>query len=184
VTPRLVSDRLELRGLEPEDAGLLLDFDLRNRDFLAPWEPERSQDYFTLDRARSSVRADGQAAVRGDGFRWHLFRPGEPGRILGSVAVTNLVRGVFLSCHLGYRLDRDETGRGSMTEAVAAVVDHVLGPLGLHRIEANVLPRNRSSLGVLLRLGFEDEGLSRTYLKINGVWEDHRRFVKFSGEPR
>lgn len=176
--------RLVLRGLGPRDQALLADFDTRNRDFLAPWEPLRDESYFGADRVASSIRADAAAARRGVGFRWHLFLRGQPGCIVGSVALTNIVRGVFLSCHLGYRLDGAETGRGLMTEAVEAVVTHALGPLGLHRVEANVMPRNTASLAVLARCGFVEEGLSRQYLKIAGVWEDHRRHVRFSEVPR
>lgn len=180
MTPLLTTDRLVLRGLEPDEAALLLDFDVRNREFLAPWEPLRTPEYFTEARAAGSIRADADAAQRQVGFRWHLFLPQDPGRIVGSVALSNIVQGVFLSCHMGYRLDAQAQGQGYMTEAVAAVVDHAFGAWGLHRIEANVIPRNRASRRVVTRLGFEEEGLARRYLKIAGVWEDHLHYVRLN----
>jgi ribosomal-protein-alanine N-acetyltransferase len=64
-----------------------------------------------------------------------------------------------------------------MTEAVAAVVELAFGPLQLHRVEANIIPRNMPSRRVVEKLGFVNEGLSPKYLKINGVWEDHMHYV-------
>jgi ribosomal-protein-alanine N-acetyltransferase len=52
----------------------------------------------------------------------------------------------------------------------------------LHRIEANVMPRNLRSRRVLAKLGFAEEGLARQYLKINGVWEDHIHYVMFNDD--
>ena len=177
---RLTSSRLLLRRLTPKDADLLLEFDQRNRAHLASWEPSRDELYFTLARAEAAVKADAKVARRGTGYRWHLFLKGKPRRILGSVSLSNLVRGVFLSAHLGYRLDGQSQGQGLMTEAVAAVTEHAFDVLGLHRIEANVLPRNQASRNLVTRLGFEEEGLSHKYLKIAGVWEDHVRYVLFN----
>ena len=46
--------------------------------------------------------------------------------------------------------------------------------------EANVMPRNKASLKVLEKNHFVNEGLSKYYLKINGVWEDHIHMVKIN----
>ncbi len=48
---------------------------------------------------------------------------------------------------------------------------------GLHRIEANIMPKNSASMKVVKKLGFYDEGLAYQYLKINGTWEDHIHMV-------
>jgi len=181
MTP-LETPRLILRALTLRDAIRLLDFDLRNRAFLAPWEPRRDELYFTMARAEAAVRADARTARRDTGYRWHLFLRSQPDKIIGSVGLSNVVHGVFLSTHLGYRLDGEQQGHGFMTEAVGAVVHQAFTTLGLHRIEANVMPRNTASRRVLARLGFEEEGLSRRYLKIAGVWEDHLRHVLLNRE--
>lgn len=177
---RILTSRLILRGLTPRDAPLLLDFDLRNRDFLAPWESLRDEAYFTADRVLALIKSNALAARQGTSFRWQLFEHAEPGRIVGSVGLSNIVRGGFLSAHLGYRIDAAAAGRGLMTEAVAAVVEHAFEKLDLHRLEANVMPRNEPSRRLLARLGFEEEGLARKYLKIAGRWEDHLHYVRFN----
>lgn len=57
----------------------------------------------------------------------------------------------------------------------------------LHRLQANVRPENRRSAALLQRLGFEEEGLAREYLYIDGAWRDHRMFALrnagFAGAP-
>jgi ribosomal-protein-alanine N-acetyltransferase len=52
-------------------------------------------------------------------------------------------------------------------------VAHAFGALGLHRMMASYMPRNRRSGTVLRRAGFVVEGYARAYLMINGRWEDH-----------
>ena len=56
------------------------------------------------------------------------------------------------------------------------------GPLRLHRVEANIMPRNRPSLRVAEKLGFHSEGISPRYLAIQGVWEDHVHMVRLNEE--
>lgn len=70
-----------------------------------------------------------------------------------------------------------------MTKAVNEVVDYAFNVLKLHRIEANVMPRNIASKRVLEKCGFIEEGYSKKYLYINGVWEDHIHMVKFNPTP-
>lgn len=64
-----------------------------------------------------------------------------------------------------------------MTCALALVLDHCYGPVGLHRVEANVRPENAASLRVLAKLGFRAEGLHRRYLFIDEAWRDHLAFA-------
>jgi ribosomal-protein-alanine N-acetyltransferase len=74
---------------------------------------------------------------------------------------------------LGYALAEKLGGQGWMTEAVRLVLGVAFGPLRLHRVQANAMPRNAGSLRVLEKNGFRREGFSPRYLCINGVWEDH-----------
>ena len=67
-----------------------------------------------------------------------------------------------------------------MSMAVSMITQYAFEELHLHRIEANVMPRNQASLRVLQKIQFENEGISKYYLKINGVWEDHIHMVKIN----
>jgi len=97
--------------------------------------------------------------------------------VLGSIALNNIVRGAFQSCHLGYKMDQNNINKGYMTEGLEKVIDYAFNVLKLHRIEANIMPHNAASLRVVEKLGFYNEGLAKKYLKINGRWEDHIHMV-------
>jgi ribosomal-protein-alanine N-acetyltransferase len=141
-----------------------------NRAFLAPWEPDRPERYFT---------ADGQRQVIADILRQHaagivlphVILDGE--RVVGRVTLSNIVRGPFQSANLGYWLSEADNGRGLATAAARAIMDLAFGELGLHRIEAGTLPHNTRSQRVLERSGFERFGLAPRYLRIAGRWQDH-----------
>jgi ribosomal-protein-alanine N-acetyltransferase len=102
------------------------------------------------------------------------------GRLAGQVTVDNVVRGAMRSGHLGYWIDRSAAGRGMASLAVALVCDHAFGPVGLHRLQADIRPENGPSQRLVTRLGFTQEGLLRRYLDIDGDWRDHLTFSLLS----
>jgi ribosomal-protein-alanine N-acetyltransferase len=173
---RYETERLVLRSLSRRDAPALLDYLTRNRDFLSEWEPVRDEAYYTLPSAQEFIRAEHADHRRQSAMKLHLSKKGEK-RIIGYVGLSNIVRGAFLSCFAGCRLDADEINRGYMTEAMREVIRIAFDGMGLHRIEANIIPRNVRSRRVVEKLGFTLEGMSRKYLRINGVWEDHLHYV-------
>lgn len=95
------------------------------------------------------------------------------GRLAGQLTVGNVVRGAFNSAYVGYWVDAQVAGRGVMPTALSLVVDHCFGPVGLHRVEANVRPENAASRRVVEKLGFRQEGLHERYLAIDGAYRDH-----------
>ena len=94
-------------------------------------------------------------------------------RIIGRVTLSNIVRGPFQSCNLGYWIGRAENGRGHATRAVADLTVLAFSELDLHRIEAGTLSHNIASQRVLERNAFERFGLARRYLRIAWHWQDH-----------
>ncbi|MDA8441744.1 MAG: GNAT family protein, partial [Peptococcaceae bacterium] len=106
-----------------------------------------------------------------------LFRKVEPEQVIGSIALNNIIRGCFHSCHVGYRLDQAMLNQGYMTEGLRAVINTAFTELALHRLEANIIPSNHASMRVVEKLGFYAEGLALKYLCINGRWEDHVHMV-------
>ena len=95
------------------------------------------------------------------------------GRLAGQVTIDNVVRGALRSGNVGYWIDRAVAGRGMASLAVALVCDHAFGPVGLHRLQADIRPENGPSQRLVERLGFRREGLLRRYLDIDGDWRDH-----------
>jgi ribosomal-protein-alanine N-acetyltransferase len=96
---------------------------------------------------------------------------------VGQVTLDNVVRGAMRSGNIGYWIDRAMAGRGIGSLAVALVCDHAFGPVGLHRVQADIRPENGPSQRLVERLGFQREGLFRRYLDIDGDWRDHYTYA-------
>jgi ribosomal-protein-alanine N-acetyltransferase len=97
--------------------------------------------------------------------------------ILGSISLSEIVRGSFQSAYLGYQIGAEFSRQGYMTEAIALMLRHAFVDLKLHRLEANIQPGNVPSIALVKRGGFVKEGYSRRYLKICGRWRDHERWA-------
>jgi ribosomal-protein-alanine N-acetyltransferase len=170
-TPRV---RLCLPG--PDAALRALTYVKENREHLAPFEPERPPDFYTLDYWRMRLEQDREDFVEDRALRLLLMpRGAAPGLapIIGSVSFTQFRRGPLQICELGYGLDHRWQGQGIMTEALQAAIPFVFDRLGFHRIQANHLPENKRSAATLRRLGFSVEGYARDFLRIHGQWRDH-----------
>ncbi|CAM4048670.1 GNAT family N-acetyltransferase [Cohnella lubricantis] len=178
----IVTPRLLLSSIDESHVDQVVDFVARNKTFLEAWEPARTADYYTAEAQLQLIANDCLNMAREQLFKVWLYKKDDPTRIIGSIALNNIVRGVFQSCHLGYRIDEAENGKGFMTEGLTFVIEQAFHQLHLHRIEANIMPRNQASLRVVEKLGFSHEGLARKYLKINGKWEDHIHMVLLNEE--
>lgn len=156
-----------------------LDYYFANRDFLAPFEPDRDESFYTLAHHTRILATEKSEMTQRRMLRlWLFLKDGSMKRPIGNFAFTNIVHGVFLSCFLGYKLDKAYVRQGYMKEALVKGIEVIFNDYGLHRIEANILPRNAASLALTESLGFYHEGVARKYLRINGQWEDHIHMVK------
>ena len=178
--PVLEDDRLRLVPAEEALAPRCVEFYIRNRDFLSPFEPKRPPAFFTLEGQQQVLRQEQQAAQEQKACRFYLERKSCPQELIGCIGLNEIVWGAFYNAFLGYKMDMRCQNNGYMTDAVHLVVQYAFKQLGLHRIEANIMPRNKASLRVVEKNGFVSEGLARRYLKINGVWEDHIHMVKLN----
>jgi ribosomal-protein-serine acetyltransferase len=73
---------------------------------------------------------------------------------------------------VGYWLSEEHQGRGLMTGAVGALVDHAFGELELHRVEIQAAEGNGRSRAIPERLGFREEGLLREAEHVGGRYLD------------
>ena len=173
VQPTLSTPRLLLLPAQPALARAMLDFHVRNRQHFEPWDPKPGDMFFTELYWTMQLRQRVRDWEEGRGGRFLLALHAEPERVIGSVGLSNISRGAFQSCHLGYGLDQHCQGQGLMREALEAVIRCAFDTLRLHRVQANYQPHNLRSAGLLKRLGFEIEGHAKNYLYLNGGWRDH-----------
>jgi ribosomal-protein-alanine N-acetyltransferase len=176
-TPELRTRRLRVRLARPGMEGALARF-LRDNfpGHLDRWSPPVGPAFFTeaFWAERLALALDEFHAGRSARFVVQEL-PAEAldAPIVGTCNYTNIVRGPFQACYLGYQVDREHEGRGFMAETLRATNAFVFDTLRLHRIMANYRPENARSARLLERLGFTREGLARDYLFIDGAWRDH-----------
>jgi len=154
-----------------------------SRDFLVPWEPTWAYDSLTRSAFRRRVHIYAQEWRQGTGFSFFIFRKPDD-RLIGGVTLSNVRRGVAQSGSLGYWIGAPYARQGFMTEALSGVLGFAFDELSLHRIEAACLPSNSASRGVLVKLGFAEEGFAREFLRINGTWQDHVLYAILRSDPR
>ena len=146
-----------------------------SRSEWAPWTPAREPDHTDEELFRRELLR----GVNGTRSGTHLRLAGftEQGALVGMFALNDIVRGAFQSAYASWQVSSDLTGRGFGTEGVRGLLDmafdHASEGLGLHRVQANIMPANGASLRIAEKVGFRREGLALRYLKIAGRWEDH-----------
>ena len=168
--PEIVTPRLKLwmpPGLQGDRA---LAYFSKNREHLEPWEPARPDGFYS--RGFWEVRLEQNRDEYAAGTSMRLFVEYE-GHFIGTCNFSNIVRGAFQACHLGYAVAADRQGKGLMFEALNAALPFAFEHLGVHRIMANYQPHNLRSGRLLRRLDFVVEGYARDYLFIGGAWRDH-----------
>lgn len=158
--------------LSSDNAELMLKYHIENKEHLAPWEPSRSEDYFTIENF-SAMLSDNHKSYRDKtALKFAALTP-DRAEVIAVCNFTNIVFGAFQACNLGYSIASNHQGRGLMLEVLVATIAYVFDELNIHRIMANYIPNSVRSLAILDRLGFEREGLAKSYLQIAGKWQDH-----------
>jgi ribosomal-protein-serine acetyltransferase len=163
LSPKL--DSLGIRPLEAADAAELYALIEANPD-LAEWMPwAAEQDLAATER----FIADAEAQLSSEkGFQAAI----EPeGTIVGVVGF-HAIDWVNRNTSIGYWLARTARGRGVMTTAVRALLDHAFYEWELHRIEIHCAPGNRPSRAIPERLGFREEARLRETELVGGRYLD------------
>lgn len=112
-----------------------------------------------------------------DSHRGFLVVLHESGDLVGAIHLNHIIPGALQGAFLGYYAFAPHAGKGLMREGMLLVLNHAFQKLKLHRLEANIQPKNHASLRLVQGCGFEREGFSRRYLKVGGRWRDHERWA-------
>ena len=165
-TVRLQTPRLQLRPLQPEDApalfGMHSDPEVMRYWSGAPWTD--------MAQAEAMIAGDLATLPRSEHLRLALL-PRDGGALLGTCSLFSF----SLSnrrAEIGYALTRAAWGQGLMHEALQTLLAYAFETLRLHRLEADIDPRNRPSAKTLERLGFEREGHLRERWIVAGEVSD------------
>jgi ribosomal-protein-alanine N-acetyltransferase len=172
---RLDGEGIILRPHRASDFAEWAELRAQSRSFLQPWEPTWPSDDLTRAAYRRRLSAYADDIERGVAYPFLVFRKSD-GAMVGGITLSNIRRGVAQMGSIGYWVGEPHTRRGYTVAAVNAVTRFCFGRLGLHRVEAACLPTNEASRAVLTKAGFQQEGLARAYLRINGAWRDHLLF--------
>jgi ribosomal-protein-alanine N-acetyltransferase len=173
--PEIETERLRLviaqPGLEEPLAGFYRD---NFAGHLDRWSPPMTEDRLATAYWEKCLPAAVGEYEAGTAARWvALARGAAQPEVVATCNYTQIARGPFRACVLGYQVARRHEGQGLMFEALSATLDHAFRELRLHRVMANYRPENARSARLLDRLGFVREGYAREYLFIDGAWRDH-----------
>lgn len=167
----LNTSRLILRTPIESDTIGLKAFEERNMIHLSPWRSTAAE--LNLDH-RAQIEQWIKELEENRSIRFLLFLREHPeGNVIGLCNFSQIFRGPFQACYLGYQIDVAHERKGLMSEAVGRGVQYMFEEQNIHRIMANYMPSNTKSAQLLQKLGFIIEGQAKKYLLINGQWEDH-----------
>lgn len=177
-----IGARTVLRFANESDAPAFLALLDRSRAHLAPWMPRTARG----DERSATRRFERMLRPRCErnGRLRLLVCARDDGRIVGVCALNAISEWPRLACGVGYWLGAGETGKGLMRDALAAILDHAFGELGLQRASADILPTNRRSLALVEALGFRREGIARGLVEIDGIRRDHEIWSVLADEWR
>lgn len=165
---QLHTPRLRLRPMVQRDAPALLAM-FSDPQVMQFWS---STPWTSLARARSYLREEKKALASGTYLRLGIERR-EDAVLLGMCTLFDFMR-QCRRAEIGYALARAHWGRGYMHEALGELLRYGFEELDLHRVEADIDPRNEASARSLERHGFRAEGLLRERWIVEGVVSDSR----------
>jgi RimJ/RimL family protein N-acetyltransferase len=120
--------------------------------------------------AEKVARHSQSRVLRDDGDYWQLALERD-GRVIGDLYFT-IASVANATGEIGWVLNPVHAGRGYMTEAATAVLQIAFNGLGLHRVKAELDPRNETSVALCKRLGMREEAYFVEDLWFKGAWGD------------
>ena len=179
--PSLTGDRVMLRIPVTSDYREWSSLRRESRAFLEPWEPRWAPDELERSAWRLRVRRNRSEHAAGSAIAFLIFDR-QCDCLVGGITLGNIRYGVSQSAQIGYWMGERYAGKGLMQDAIRVLLSHAFGTMRLHRVEAACIPGNTRSIRVLEKAGFTREGLLRSYLRINGIWQDHFIYALIADE--
>ncbi|SFR86669.1 Protein N-acetyltransferase, RimJ/RimL family [Microbacterium sp. cf046] len=163
----LTGSRVGLELLRPDDFDALYaiqsDPEVCRYLLYEPRSPERVHEVLERDAAATRL-------ATGEDFVQPAIRDAT-GRLIGTMYF-KLASVEDRTAEIGWLLDPRFQGQGYAREAAAVLLDLAFGELGLHRVYAELDPRNTASVALCLRLGMREEAFLRENMWFKGDWAD------------
>ncbi|CAG8999246.1 MAG: [Ribosomal protein S5]-alanine N-acetyltransferase [Candidatus Celerinatantimonas neptuna] len=170
--PKMATTNAVITILRPERATLVTNFFLRNQDYFREWFPERNNVFFTTEYWQARIEKSYQLFLDDKELFFSAMTPDEQ-TMIAFANFSSIQEGAFKGCYLRFALDQNFQGQGLMQEILCNTLNYIFCELDLHRVMANYPPANQRAEHLLTRLGFKIEGYARSYMKLNGQWQDH-----------
>lgn len=163
-----ISDHAELRPLEKRLAPELFALVDANRAYLRRWMPwlDGVKDVEAIEKF---IQTTLDQHARNNGIQAGVWLDGKLAGVMGHHGVDWVSR----RTSMGYWLAESAQGRGVMTEACRALIEHSFGEMGLNRVEIRCATANAKSRAIPQRLGFQLEGVSRQAEWLYDHFVDH-----------
>lgn len=170
-------EKCYVRTFQEKDAQSLTGLVSRNKYFWSTYEPLQRPEYYTIDAQYKKIQESLYLMSSKREYTFGIYELGT-NNLIGHIALYAIKRLPYSSAFVGYAMDEIYVGKGIVTEAVELVVQFAFEQIGLHRVEAYVSTENIASIRVLEKSGFQQEGLLRKLLYINGQWVDHYMYAR------
>lgn len=168
----IVKQELKIVRAQPGHEKILVKYFSENDTHLKPWSPLVPRSHHSLEAWQRRIKEREEEFEKG--LSAHFIGTDEnETEVIGSCSLSNIVRGVFQACHMGYSIAESYQGQGYMKMIASYAIDFAFTEFKIHRIMANYMPANERSASLLQSLGFQREGYAKEYIFINGKWEDH-----------
>src|SRR5450759_1071961 len=180
--PAIAGAGVMLRAPQSSDHAAWAALREASRSFLTPWEPTWPDADLTRGAFRRRIKRYAEDQRSDLAYAFLIFRS-DDSALGGGLTLANIRRGVAQAGSIGYWVGAPFARKGYMTAAVRALIPFGFRTLGLHRLEAACIPANIASISLLEKTGFTREGYARSYLCINGVWQDHLLYARLDDDP-
>lgn len=166
-------NKVYIKPINSYDLNSLFEIEIRNKEFFNQYAPNRDPEFYTLEGQMSRIEKIEKNRENNLGYSFGIYL-NDSQVLIGQIGLFKIERGPAQKGMVGYSLDKELNGKGYMTDALPLIIDFGFNQIKLHRIEAEVMPRNIGSIKILEKTGFHKEGIAKKNVMINGKWEDHQ----------
>lgn len=166
--------RLEL--VSENNANDIYNFEKENRDYFEDTLPSRGEDYYKIGVFQEIIKEIVEEQNRDECYMYIVRN--DINKMIGRVNFVSIRTEEVKMAELGYRIGKNENGKGYATEAVRLALEKCFVDHKIVKIEAGTAPDNIGSQRVLEKNGFALVKRIEKDIEVNGKWIDSLIFEK------